>query len=356
VTLNSSTAGPISVWKGRGDGTFVFPPVVTNGSFSGAATDVNGDGRADIVASDGTYAFGQADDTFAASTTKWWSPAGTPLAPVFCGMGAFHGPGSWNSAFAGNMYQGYLYVALGTVTPTGSGGGTAATLGFGVASHGSVACLGVGEFDGDGKTDLAIIPTSQGLTGPASTSLVVVHGNGDGTFQSTTTTIPNPYPAADRLSGSVMDVDGDGLSDVFILDTVSGGYQLLWNDGGGKFTPAGSSVPGPNYVGDVNGDGINDILSNDSKGQVYVVFGDGARGYGGRVNLNLNLPAAGPYGLDVNKDGEMDLIFPVQTTPGGPWTIVYVYLATAKTPAPASADIRCDASTLGSLCSPPARL
>jgi hypothetical protein len=57
------------------------------------------------------------------------------------------------------------------------------------------------------------------------------------------------------------------------------------------------------------------------------------------------------WAFDVNKDGVMDLGVPLGSS--GKYA-TYVYLSTAKTAAPASPNVQCDASTLGSLCAPPA--
>ncbi|HLK88563.1 MAG TPA: VCBS repeat-containing protein [Polyangia bacterium] len=372
----TSPSGPVSVWKGRGDGTYVLPPVVTSGSLPpNAIYDWNGDGRADLpdiggAGPSGTIYFGQSDETFAAGPTWAGLTAQLPdQPPSFCGVGRFNGPASWELLYVGYSIVGtssprLIYADRVQITQSSAGlvaGGQTTFNNLNPGSRGGVtATLGVGDFDKDGNPDFAFVMTSQGQTGTATTNPIIVYGNGDGTFRSTMTTVPNPSTSS-LSSGRVIDIDGDGLSDLALWDGTPA-CQVVWNRGGGTFTAPGSSVPCPAYdsgsnaVGDFDGDGVNDILTYN--GQVhplqwYILFGDGSRGYGRRLDIPIQTSGV-VWAFDVNNDGAMDLVFPVKSAslePSG----TYVYLSTAKTPAPASPDVQCDMATLGSLCTPPAR-
>jgi hypothetical protein len=76
----------------------------------------------------------------------------------------------------------------------------------------------------------------------------------------------------------------------------------------------------------------------------------------------LSLPF---WAVDVNNDGVLDLVFVEEATAsiaGGAKVnaqVTYVYISTARTPAPTRPDIQCDATVLkggGDACAPPARI
>ena len=347
---------PVSVWKGHGDGTFATTPEVLtyNASQSAQVTDLNGDGRLDVLLGSQTY-LGQSDDTFAAGPT-FSLPSG--VVPSWtagpCGGGAFQGPGTWGLPYLG-AYSGTPYYDLARVVTASPPGGTSNATGsfsFFVLSHGSVACGGVGDVDGDGNADLGLRVTTQGLTGSPSMSLVVAYGSGSssgGAFKSATTTIATPFPSSDQLGMNLMDIDGDGKSDVVATDSSTGSCTILWNNGAGTFAQADASIPCPSYVADFDGDGRTDLLVNGTGS--YILFGDGARGFGRR----LNLPSVA-FAVDVNSDGATDLVMTGALPPSYQPVVTYVYVSTAKTAAPLAPDIQCDATTIGSLCSAPDRL
>jgi hypothetical protein len=363
VSMPGPTA-PISVWKGRGDGTFLSTPVTMNyDAQHNSATfgDVDGDGRADVTlqaigtgSTSYTYYLGQPDDTFALGPT-WPGPTGGSATTYFqCATGAFDGPGSWDLMFIGTNPPGQTAYEIDSINPSNAHF-PAARLASGnlnllVASKGSFGYAGKGDVDGDGNLDVEFTVGLQFLTGSTTNSLVIAFGNGDGTFRSATTTVPTSFPSTDSIYGHLLDIDGDGLADLIVGDNnVANSCQVLWNDGSETFTPADASVPCPSYAGDFDGDGINDMLVNGAPS--YVLFGDGSRGFGRR----LDLPSAA-FPVDVNNDGALDLVFTAVQTSGGPPAVTYVYVSTALTPAPASPDIQCDATMLGSLCTAASRL
>src|SRR2546429_3027485 len=96
----------------------------------------------------------------------------------------------------------------------------------------SPSYLALGDFNGDGKLDVAVSNTN---------SLTILLGNGDGTF----TQAPNP-PAAATYPATVTvgDFNGDGNLDLAVTVSHPSGVVVLLGNGDGTFTPApGSPIP-----------------------------------------------------------------------------------------------------------------
>jgi hypothetical protein len=114
----------------------------------------------------------------------------------------------------------------------------------------------VGDFNGDGKLDLAVAimgnPNSNG-------SVDVLLGNGDGTFQAGTSYVVGSRPN----SIAVGDFNGDGKVDLAVANQSSDSVSVLAGNGDGTFQPAvnfgAGSFPYSVAVGDFNGDGKPDL-------------------------------------------------------------------------------------------------
>ena len=129
-----------------------------------------------------------------------------------------------------------------------------------------------GDFDNDGKTDVAVSATDSG-------GVWISRGAGDGTFAASQSVLTGSEPHGI----AVLDVDGDG--DLDIVDAVYGDSRLalLLNDGSGTFgapTYFGAGCNGPWALGaaDMNNDGITDLVAgcvNDQQAVVLLGNGDG---------------------------------------------------------------------------------
>ncbi|MFI5371612.1 MAG: T9SS type A sorting domain-containing protein [Candidatus Eisenbacteria bacterium] len=284
---------------GLGDGTFGPTQVIMNapGGYGGIALgDVTGDGRLDLViAQTGgpvlTLA-GHGDGTF---STPIPSPIDASLRSLT--LADFDGDERMD-LFSFDETDLGVRVALGD----GSGhfGGRATDIALAAPAW---AVLGA-DLDGDGATDLITI----GWTGPGS-QLQVAMGRPGRAFQ---VLPPRPLastPSLDSFLPGAWDLDEDGYLDLVLLrgSTTLG---LLHGNGDGTFGPE-QDLAAP-YRGlveclDVNGDGHLDLVvpATDS---IRVFLGQGAAGFGPPIATRTSLPnlffsAAG----DLDGDGHPDL-------------------------------------------------
>lgn len=180
------------------------------------------------------------------------------------------------------------------------------------------------DFNGDGIPDLAVLSSSgySASTGPY--SLTIFLGNGDGTFTAGSTTSLPALASESGLSMVAGDFNGDGKVDLALLS--AGTYSavsevtILLSHGDGTFAAAQTSTAftqesyggGPEAVVavDLNGDGKLDLAmvgqaANDGVG---VLLGNGD----GTFRAGTTFASGNDYGLiatgDFNGDGIPDLV------------------------------------------------
>jgi hypothetical protein len=167
-----------------------------------------------------------------------------------------------------------------------------------------------GDFNGDGKLDLAVAETNY-PNGQVSVAL----GRGDGTFKKP---ITSPVLSTASNNGDLMiaaDFNGDGKSDLALMDDYEAGFQVLLGAGDGTFQAA-VDTPLSNTalslaVGDFDGDRNSDVVvtTNGAQGNpsmnIYLSNGDGSFRSGAQYPVNFYSRA---NVADLNKDGKADLI------------------------------------------------
>lgn len=187
-----------------------------------------------------------------------------------------------------------------------------------------------GDFNGDGKPDV-VMAASCGLSGipncPASGSAVVVYlSNGDGTFGAPIVSGVNLPPSIRSLV--VGDFNGDGKPDVAVADdggSNSGDLTILLGNGDGTFTQSSQYTVNGIFsqattlaVGDFNGDGKLDLVAglacynipvNCSVGAVSIYLGNGD----GTLGTPTSYTIAGDFTIfpvvgDFNGDDKLDVI------------------------------------------------
>jgi hypothetical protein len=299
LAVANSSSNNVGVLLGNGDGTFqaAVHYAVGSGPRSVAVGDFNGDGKPDLAVANSDFIsgigsisvlLGNGDGTFQAAV-NYASGSG----PNSVAVGDFNGDGKLDLAVTTSSS---ISVLL------GNGDGTFQAAVHYAAGSGPVF-VAVGDLNGDGKSDLAVANSS-------SNNVSVLLGDGDGTFQAAVNYAAGSAPR----SVAVGDFNGDGKPDLAVANSSSNNVSVLLSNGDGTFQAAGNyaagSAPRSVAVGDFNGDGKPDLaVANDGSNDVSVLLGNGDGTFQAAVNYNY---AAGPGPSsvavgDFNGDGKPDL-------------------------------------------------
>jgi flagellin-like hook-associated protein FlgL len=294
---NDSFDGYTTVRLGTGNGNFGTATSYSTTSSALSLGDLNGDGILDLVTAGGAGGGGKAT--------------------VRLGLGN----GNFGSATSYSTESGYSYaLSLGDLNgdgildlvTAGSGGGGKATvrLGLGNGNFGSATSystesafsntLSLGDLNGDGILDL--VTAGYSLSGGGYATVRLGMGNGNfGVSTSYTTENVKSYAL------SLGDLNGDGILDLITAGlSDSDGYETTrLGLGNGNFGSANSklifsgngaeSLLRAVALGDVNGDGVSDILTSglqfdgisDYSGKVGILLGSTEDGLGAMQQFSL---------------------------------------------------------------------
>jgi hypothetical protein len=268
----------------------------------GVNTDFNGDGKADILwhyHSSGDLALWLMDGTGVSSAAIDAGPP-DPFRGGFgiVGVGDFNGDGKtdilWRnfSSFGPNIGRLDIWFMDGATISRG------ATIPDRPLPF-EWMIEGIGDFDGDGKADILWRHTF-GL-------IEIWFMDGATIIRSAT------FPDVPRCEPSIGDFNGDGKADIFWRFS-SGMFAIWLMDGPGvsssTVVPVGPSVDWRiSGVGDFDGDGRADILWRHESGLVHIWFMDGLNVIGtaspGSVDLDWTIAKVG----DFDGDGKADILW-----------------------------------------------
>lgn len=301
IAVVNQTSNDVSVLLNLGNSTFLAREVFGRRASAGLVTNVavgdfNGDGFRDTAITnqlvvivhhgDGTGRLGPGAEY------------GVSASPIALTAGDFNGDGRSDLAVANANDAIHILIA-------NSNGFNAAVPKL---ISGSITQIAVADLNADNKLDLA-------LANYSTHRVTVLLGNGNGTFGN-----PAHFALADQSFPNgiaVGEFNGDGKPDVATADYNKNTISILLGNGSGAFgAPAtfsvGSGSIGPTMVAvaDFNGDGRSDLVANGSSGDIQILMGNGNGTFAPHVSY-----AADQQGLyltslavgDFNTDGKPDV-------------------------------------------------
>ncbi|MET0623709.1 MAG: FG-GAP-like repeat-containing protein [Pyrinomonadaceae bacterium] len=274
----------VRVALNNGDGTFRPYVEYPAGGFTQdvAAGDLNGDGRADLVVTNEseqtslTVLLNKGDGTFGA-------PVGFPNA------GGFDGPSVILADFDHDGRLDAVVAHQFSCFSAGCAVGDSVSVwrGVGDGSFQSPQEIRVGfapykveaaDLNNDGNLDFGVAGGNGGV--------YILLGAGDGTFrQSPDLTV---VPGVDNTDLAFGEFNGDGIADLAVAADADNRTVVVLGNGDGTFRPSASirdalgERPGELAVGDLNGDGFQDVLLGmagcctvSGDGMLGVLYGNG---------------------------------------------------------------------------------
>jgi Bacterial Ig-like domain (group 3)/FG-GAP-like repeat len=296
-------------------------PQASGAPSQSALADYNADGKADLaLTGNGASLFnpnGQVDVMLGnGDGTFTLLPNFPPLVGASAAVsGDFNGDGKVDLATM-QSFGGYITILLGNGDGTFTTGQT-----LQIPNPGGQQ-IATADFNGDGIADLAVLLYPTGGA-PDVAQCAIFFGNGDGTFTlGPMLTLTGQFPSP--VDFTVGDFNGDGKADLAVLDDEYNDMTIYLGNGDGTFTPVAqtSPVPGESNVqnsivpADFNGDGILDLAVVNENGNgtadpstIEILLGNGD----GTFTQTPASPVTGyiTHSLavgDFNGDGKADLV------------------------------------------------
>ena len=239
-----------------------------------------------------------------------WPVGSSPGALV---TGDFNGDGKTDIAVA-NVNDHTVSILLGNGDGTFTAGATIQTADQPIS-------LVVGDFNKDGNDDLAV-----GNNVPTSTVQIYL-GDGTGNLTPLSTSLRTVDPAMMAAA----DFDGDGFLDLVVVNSAINTISIFLGRGDGTFLATSTpvltlSAPVGVSISDFNGDGVPDIaIANAKSNTLTILTGKGDGTFIQKASVTLSTAPSFVAAADFNGDGATDLAVVSQT--GG---TVSIYLGSGS--------------------------
>ena len=160
--------------------------------------------------------------------------------------------------------------------------------------------MAVGDFNGDGKMDIATADYT-------ANTFSILNGNGDGTFQAASTVNTGTHPY--RIIAA--DFNHDGKTDLAMTNTGNNTVTIALGNGNGTFSEqsfATGSTPYGLTTADFNHDGNVDLVAtNYGGGTASVLLGDGTGSFSTSATIAAGTNPLSVATGDFNNDGNIDI-------------------------------------------------
>lgn len=289
ILTTQNNTSIVYIYFGKGDGTFFAGPKALAIDFDCIdikAADLNGDGLSDLVLSIARRVIVILNE----GSGKFAPPVPYDCGPMNSGqvvLGDFNNDGATDIVVARSGIN-EIAILTGLTDSQGKPTGAFATRKLIVVGTAPVS-LAIGDFNNDGKEDIAIADSSF-----KHSALEVLSGNGDGTFSR-----PELYAGGNFVDGvAAGDFDGSGVEDIATVSFTS--YMRVYaNNGDGTFQPfqlVPSIIYGDEVVSaDFNGDGADDLaIGNGFTLRVMLAKTPNTPTPPPTTNLTVTLGAGGP--------------------------------------------------------------
>jgi Flp pilus assembly secretin CpaC len=252
---------------------------VGNGPISVSIADFNKDGFPDLAVAnqnDGTISIllGKGDGTFAAQTVIPIPVGATASSPSAIATGDFNDDGNIDIAVT-DMANSRVMILL------GNGDGTFQTA-VPYPTGSNPVALVAQDFDGDGQADLAVVNKGDGTNASTVTILLgnKVNGTQNGTFGTPPNQTSPPGVGVSPSAITTADFNADGNVDLAVTNFVGNTVSILLGKGDGTFgtqtTLATGTGPSGIATADFNNDSHADLaVSNKTDGTASVLLGNG---------------------------------------------------------------------------------